>query len=193
MARIDTLEESVHKLYAAKNPARADWCDWLGEHHVFVVADNATILAERFGANKELARAAALLHDIADASMSRFANNHEEESLRIARDLMQKAGSSKEEINVTVDDAIRLHSCHDGKAPESIEGKILATADSQAHLQTDFYVFATWAMGKEKSLADLKHWVLKKIDRDFNNKILFDEIKNECEKDYLQLNNLFRR
>lgn len=193
MTKIQNLETSVRALYAAKNPSRTDWCDWLGQHHVFTVAANATKLAQRFGANQELARAGALLHDIADTKMSRFADNHEQASLDIARELMQQAGFSEAEIALAVDDAIRYHSCHDGKIPQSIEGKVLASADSQAHLQTDFYIFATWALGKEKPLQDTKGWVLKKIDRDFINKILFDEIKDECRADYERLKILFSR
>src|SRR4051812_48612301 len=128
-SRMQKLEAQVHQLYAAKNPERADWCDWLGDNHVFLVADNATTLAGRFGANEELARAAALLHDIADTQMKRFADNHEEASLQIAREQLQKAGFSIDEIKLIVDDAIRWHSCHDGHVPNSIEGKVLAAAD----------------------------------------------------------------
>ena len=68
MTRIQKLEHAVTDLYAAHNPERTDWADWLGENHVLLVADNAAGLAQRFGASQELARAGALLHDIAAAS-----------------------------------------------------------------------------------------------------------------------------
>lgn len=194
MTRIQILEQEVTALYAARHPERANWADWLGENHVFLVADNATELAQRYGANEELARAGALLHDVADAKMSRFAPEHEEASLNIARDLLRKAGFNEDEIHITVDDAIRLHSCHDGKMPDSIEGKVLATADAKAHLQTDFYVFFVWTFGKEgKSLSEAKQYVLKKIERDFNNKILFDDVRQECQVAYDELKSLFSR
>ena len=194
MTRIQSLEQSVSDLYTAQNPERADWADWLGENHVFLVADNATELAKRFGANEELARAAALLHDIADTKMSRFADNHEEISLVMARELMQQADFNEEEIQLTVDDAIRFHSCHDGHIPTSVEGRVLATADSQAHLLSDFYLFATWSFGKEgKSLEDVKRYVVKKIDRDFHDKIQFDEVRKECHVAYDRLKTLFSR
>lgn len=194
MTRIEVLEQSVRDLYAAHDPERADWADWLADNHVFLVANNASKLAQRVGANEELARAAALLHDIADAKMSRFADGHEETSLSIARELMQQAGFSEDEIKLTVDDAIRLHSCHDGRVPTSLEGSVLATVDSQAHLLSDFYVFAAWAFGKEgKSLAEAKAYVLKKIDRDFYDKIRFDDVRNECQSAYDNLKALFSR
>lgn len=192
MTRIETLENTVRELYAAKDPNRAAWADWLAENHVFVVADHATTLAERFGADKELARAAAMLHDIADAKMSRFTDSHAEVSLEIARDLLQQTGFNEDEIKLIVDDAIRYHSCHDDEAPQSPEGKVLAAADSIAHLASDFYVFAVWIFSKDgKSIEQIKEMVQKKLDRDFHNKILFDEIKDEYRTNYEVLKQLF--
>ena len=193
MTKLDKLEEAVKKLYEAKNPERDGWADWMVDNHVFVVADYATSLANRFGANTDLARAAALLHDIADCNMSRMDPGHEAESLKIARELMIQSGYTEEEISLVVDDAIRYHSCHNGESPESIEGKILATADSKAHLKTNFYIHATWAFGKTKTLQQLKEWVLKKIERDLNDKVFFDEVREELRPDYEIIKNLFSR
>lgn len=193
MSRINRLEQKVRDLYAQKNTNRAEWADWLADNHVFIVADNASVLAQRFGANEELAKAAALLHDIADATMSRFDENHEAESMKIARKFLQECGYNDQEIVIVVDDAIRLHSCHDGNTPTTLEGRTLATSDSLAHLQTDFYIYATWIMGKNTSLDEIKAWVLKKLERDFHNKILFDEVKTEVQQNYEMLKELFSR
>lgn len=192
MTRIQNLERSVVDLYNQHDPARADWADWLGENHVLLVADYATELAGRFGANGELARAGALLHDIADTKMSRFADGHEEASLTMARTLMEKAGFDEGEIQLTVDDAIRFHGCHDDHVSDSLEGKVLATADAKAHLLSDFYPFAVWSMGKEgKDLDAVRGYVLKKVERDFNDKILFDEVRTECQTAYDALKTVF--
>lgn len=194
MTNIQKLEKSVRELYGSKDPKRDEWADWLYKNHIFIVADNAERLAKRFGANPVVARAAGLMHDIADTKMSRFEDNHEETTLDIGRDLMQKAGFSEQEIELVVDDAMRLHSCHDGKVPASMEGKVMAAADSLAHLQTDFYVYAVWAWGQsDRSLSKAKDWARKKIERDFNDKILFDEIREECRAEYEQLKAVFGR
>lgn len=193
MEKLKNLEQRVKDLYQEGNPNRAEWASWLADNHVFVVADYATELAKKYGANEELARAAALLHDIADVKMKRDDKTHEEESLRMARELMQEADYSEEDIKLVVDDAIRYHSCHGDERPASTEGKILATADSLAHLKTDFYVFATWALGRESTLEEIKEWVLKKIDRDLNNKILFDDVREEVTPDYNLIKELFSR
>jgi putative nucleotidyltransferase with HDIG domain len=193
MSRIEVLEVKVGELYQRRDPERSDWADWLGTNHVPMVADNASKLAQRFSANEEYCRAAALLHDIADTKMKRFDGRHEASSLQIARELLLVCEYSAREIELIVDDAVRLHSCYYGKVPQSVEGKILATADSLAHLQTDFYLFAMWAMAGGKSLEDIKAWALKKIARDYNDKILFDIVRSEVKTDYEMLTTLYSR
>lgn len=193
MDRLQLLEDKVKALYHEKNPHRAAWADWLEKHHVFFVADKAYELAKRYGANEELAQTAALLHDIADTQTTRDDKNHETISLQIARKLMTKVGYTADETKLVVDDAIRYHSCHRSEHPKSLEGKILATADALAHLQTDFYVFAAWAIGQDMTFEELKQWVLKKIDRDLQNKIFFEEIRKEVIPDYERIKTLFSR
>lgn len=194
MERLQKLETSVADLYRQKDPKRDEWADWLADNHVFVVADFASELAQKYGANGELARAAALLHDIADVRMERKNEHHETESLSIARQLMQDAGYTDDEIELVVDDAIRYHSCHGDERPASMEGKILSTADSMAHLKTDFYIYATWAFGHDhRTLEMVKAWTLKKIERDLNNKMFFDDIRKELVLDYERIKELFSR
>lgn len=193
ISRLANLEQLVNDLYEQKSSNRAEWADWLYKNHVYVVADQAVRLAKKYNASEEYARAAALLHDIADAVMSRFDDNHEATSLQLARELLEKSGFKDEEISLIVDDAIRFHSCHDGRVPSSLEGKILATADSYAHLKTDFYVYATWAMGQTTPLDEVKSWVLKKLDRDLHDKVLFDDEKADLLSDYEMLKELYSR
>jgi len=194
MERLQKLEAKAKDLYERKDPARDEWADWLADNHVFVVADFATELAKKHGANEELARAAALLHDIADVKMKRKDEEHEAESLTIARDLMQEVGYNGDEIKLVVDDAIRYHSCHGDERPESVEGKILSTADSMAHLKTNFYIYAAWAFGYDhRPLEEVKAWTLKKIERDINNKMFFDDVRQELVPDYERIKELFSR
>jgi hypothetical protein len=58
----------------------------------------------------------------------------------------KRVATAKSQIELVVDDAIRLHSCYDGNRPASLEGQALAAADALAHLKTDFYVLlhANW-------------------------------------------------
>jgi len=191
MNRIDKLEAKVRELYEAKYPDRADWADWLYENHVFIVADFAVELAKRFGGNVEYSQASAMLHDIADSKMKRFDSGHETESLQIAKNLLKESGYNEEEMGLIVDDAIKYHSCHDGMIPNSVEGRVLATADALAHLKTSFYEYFSTALLEEKTPDEVKQSTLSKLDRDFNNKVLFSEVKDEVEPDYRRLKTLY--
>lgn len=188
MNRLEKLKNLVSELYLSKKKGKADWADWLFENHVFQVADEAERLCERFGGNKNLAVAAAMLHDIADAVVNRFDSNHEQESLKIAEDFLIQAGFSKDEINIIVNDIIKLHSCRSPEnSPKTLEGKVIATADAVVHLQTDFYNFGMENFVKEQSLKDALNWAIPKIERDFHQKIMFPEIREENKDVYENL------
>lgn len=194
MNRLEIITQKVKDLYEAKTPTRTVWADWLYQNHVFVVVNNAKKLAGEKGANAELTQVAAMLHDIADTKMERHEAQHEAESLKMARELMEECGYTPEEITLVVDDAIALHSCHGDERPSSKEGLVLATADALAHLDTDFYIYATWARGKENNpLEEVKAWVLKKIERDFNNKVCFEDVREQTRPSYEMIKTLFSR
>lgn len=190
MSRLEKLKKKIDELYQSKNVDRDEWADWMREHHVFIVADYAGALADRFHANKELAQAAGMLHDIADAVMGRFVPGHKEQSLAMAKKFLLECMYSDEEISIIVDDAMQLHSCRDGNIPRSLEGKIMATADGLVHLKTDFYQHAIQFKQKEKTNEEIKKWALPKIDRDFSDKILFTEVQEETRPDYERLKQL---
>jgi putative nucleotidyltransferase with HDIG domain len=193
MNKLEQVRAKVNELYTSKDPNREEWADWLYDNHVLIVAKNAHDLAKKYSANEELSEIAALLHDIADAKMARVNPDHEEASLEIARQVMAETGFTTEEIKLVVDDAIRYHSCHGDERPKSKEGLVLATADSLAHLQTDFYIHAAWAFGKDRSLEVLKVWALKKLERDLNSKISFDDERESARADYDIIKELFSR
>ncbi|NTW15505.1 MAG: HD domain-containing protein [Candidatus Moranbacteria bacterium] len=191
MKKIDFLKDKVCQLYEAKNPDRADWADWLFQNHVFVVVNYAEAIAKKIQAKEELAMAAGMLHDIADAEMSRFDERHTKRSQEIAETLLKDAGFPDREI-ATVIDAINHHGCRDGKVPVTSEGKVMATADAVAHLSTKFYDYARKAMGRAgKSSEEIASWALSKIERDYNDKIFFDEVRTEVLKDYERVKALF--
>jgi putative nucleotidyltransferase with HDIG domain len=186
------LKGKVDALYGECREGREAWADWLYEHHVFLVADKAAEIAQRFGADPELAAAAGMLHDIADAEMSRFAPGHAERSLAIARELLAECGYTVEEILIVVDDAIMFHGCRDGVCPQTMEGKSMAAADAVVHLTTDFYEHAHQAhIAAGMSDADSRAWTLKKLDRDSNDKILFPEVRAEMVEQHDHLRRVF--
>ena len=190
MKKIELLREAVQNLYKQSLPDRDEWADWLYDNHVLWVAKMSRKLAEKYDADADLAEAAALLHDIADAKMPRRNDAHEEVSLGIARELLTNCGFDQNEITLVVDDAARYHSCHNGEKPESKEGLVLATADAMAHLQTGFYIYAVRNM-TTKNLDEVTQWVLAKLERDYNKKIFFEDERKEVKPAYETLRTIF--
>lgn len=60
------------------------------------------------------------------------------------------------------------------------------------HLSTDFYDHALEAMSKDgKSFGEIVSWALPKIERDFNDKIFFGEVRDKVRGDYERAKALF--
>jgi putative nucleotidyltransferase with HDIG domain len=192
MSKLSKLEQKVTELYERKDPARDEWADWFWAIHVRLVADFASELARKYKVDVDQARAAALLHDIADTVMGRFKPDHEEKSLQIARELLIDAGYNKEAIKIIINDALRYHSCHGDQAPSSGVGKILATADALAHFESEFYSGYEQNMRNENRwTAESKQRALQKIDRDYYKKIFYDEVRDRVKPRYEKLKSHF--
>lgn len=193
MNKVDELEQRVRALYEQQDPNRDSFADWLYENHVFVVTDYAKELANRYGVDIDQCQAAAMTHDVADTFTSRFDEEHDSKSMKKAKELLLSCGFNDEDIDIVIEDALRYHSCHGEERPSTQVGKILATADSLAHLKTNFYPYYTWFKGKDLPYEELRERIFNKLDRDYYNKIQFDEVRKECEYDYKILKELYGR
>jgi len=91
--------------------------------HVERVVKLAVYIAKREGADVEVVKKAAELHDIA-----RDKPNHAVESAKIAREMLKKQGYSDEFIE-KVAHCIKAHSFSSGIEPKTLEAKILSDAD----------------------------------------------------------------
>lgn len=193
MNKLEAISAQVKELYESKQAGRDKIADWIYEGHVLIVADYAKQLCQEFGGNPDLAVAGALMHDIGDAVMSRFAEDFNEQSYQIARDFMAKAGYSSEDADFVITEVITPHSCHKGeRQPEDVNGKILATADAMAHLCTDAYLYWCWNhMFRSGTLEEYKAGARKKLDRDFNEKIQWDSVRDRVRPEYDALVSVF--
>lgn len=193
MGSLDILRQEVDRLYTTQNAQRSAFADWLYANHVYQVAETSADVAKRFGGDADMAYAAGALHDVADALMPRQDSAHAARSAEIAREVLGKAGFTEVQITVIVDDALRFHSCHGADRPQTLEGKALATGDAIAHLTTDFYPYVSQAgdFAKGKTTEQISEWLSEKINRDFNAKIAYDEIREEVRKSYETLMHRF--
>lgn len=190
MKRLDKLKKEVASLYKNPHPNADPWIVWSYPNHVLIVAKNAERIAKEQSADREACVAGALLHDIADAMMPRFSQDHEKESLKKAGELLEECGFSSQESNFIINEIIATHSCSD-TMPTTLEGKVLATADGMAHFQTDFFIYAAWHHFGSENRDEFKEWVLKKIDKHFFKKIFFNKYRKEIEQEYKALKLLY--
>jgi hypothetical protein len=191
MQPLPTLREKVAALYNAGNPAADPCVDWGYTNHVLWVANKTAQLAEREGARTDLAVAGALLHDIADAVMTRKNPAHEEKSRALAGQLLQESGFSREDTDFIVNEIIGPHSCRE-RMPTTLEGKVMATADGAAHFLTDFYAVFLWRhYGPRDDYPAFREWALKKLEKDITKKFFFADVKADVLPQYEALKRLF--
>jgi len=192
MSRLELVEQGVDDLYRSQDPNRDTWTDWMYRKHVKSVAEYGVRYAEQFHGNVDRVVAACLLHDIADTKISRSnSSQHHELGEEIARTILHEADFSENDIAIIVDDALRFHSCHGDERPQTLDGKIMATADAAAHLLTKFYDENENELPVQRDKSTFQSRVKKKIDHDFHNKIFFDEVRDEVEKRYIFLKKHF--
>jgi putative nucleotidyltransferase with HDIG domain len=191
MQKLDILRQNVEDLYTSNNPDADVWIDWSYPNHVLFVADLTGKIAAAQHANAELAVAGALLHDVADAVMSRRNPEHEAKSLALADEILRKCGFSEDETTFVVREIIKPHSCKK-LMPTSLEGKVMATADGAAHFLTDFYPLFCWRhYGPQDDYEAFKAWMRGKIEKDFTKKLFFDDIKQQVLPHYEALKLVF--
>lgn len=176
----------------AYTSSKDDFAQWIWANHLPIVANIANKLSQKYDANSDIVVSAAWLHDFGDAFTNRHADNHEGLSKNEAIKVLQKCEYTAKEIAYIVDEVIAPHSCKEGYLPETVEGKILATADSLAHFSTDFYVQFAWKhLPENKSYQEYLEWVAEKLERDFHIKIFFEEERKAIQYKYESLKEVF--
>ncbi len=179
----------VEKLYAASITSMGTW---MWRNHTQWVADRAVNLAEKYGADIEKVRAAALLHDLGDSQYERDHQDFETWSYEQGKIILKKAKFSHAERQEILE-AISTHSCHAGHLPAATLGKVLATADAMWHLQTNFFPVICYMNRPDgtKTYEEWQNWFSQKIERDFGPKIFYDDEREAVRDDYNALVRVF--
>jgi putative nucleotidyltransferase with HDIG domain len=187
--RSKTVFAEVSGLYQA---ATTSMGKWMWHNHTQWVADKATKLAEKYGANIEKVYCAALLHDLGDSRYERGHADFDTWTWEKSKEILKNAGFRKNERDEILN-AIRTHSCHPGHLPTALEGKILATVDGMWHLQTSCFPMLCYKQKPEntKTYEEWQKWFNQKIERDFGPKIFFEDERAEVQKDYEALLRVF--
>lgn len=173
--RLKSIEEEIKTLH--DNSLDECMRKWWFKGHVLTVMEYVKVISQEKGGNTENLILAALFHDIARAWGVINEPQLMNESLSKSEEIMKKYNYSNEDIQ-SVKNIIKTHSCRDS-LPESLEGKILSTADALAHFFSDLYFilpFNGWFYAAN-DYDGYKKWLLKSIEKNFNKKIFFEDYK----------------
>ncbi len=189
MSKHEQVAQLVEKAYASSSDALAHW---MWEKHVPIVAQKAGALCQQHNANADLAVAGAWLHDFGDAFINRHDKQFDEISDNESRRVLQETGYTPEEIEEVITVVIKPHECRGDELPETLEGKILTTADAYAHFMTSFYSEFCWMhIPENKTYPEFIDWVGEKLERDYHTKIFFNDVRAEVTARYEALKEVF--
>jgi len=148
--------------------------EWFFEEHLKIVEKHVLDILEKVpSADKEVVMLGVWLHD---TQRIRGVNApHQDGGAQEAKKIMSQFDYD-DNIIKKVQNIIQTHSCDD-KMPNTVEGRILATADAMAHYTSDF--FLRIAILGDRNVEEYKKWALEKIEKNYNKKISFDFAKEK--------------
>ncbi|MFP4117104.1 MAG: HD domain-containing protein [Candidatus Aenigmatarchaeota archaeon] len=166
-SRLDEISQLVKERFNEAD-VKVHGFTWFFGEHVSVVEDLALDLCDKYGADKEVVRAAALLHDV--GLIGEGPEGHEERSADGCKKILADHNFSKE-FREKVSDVILDNG-------DTLEGRVLETADALSHFKSaHFFVKAA----TEDTYEDFKAWAIEKIEYDLN-RIHFEEESEEAQK-----------
>lgn len=151
------------------------------EYHIEPVVKNALKLGKKLGADLEVLEMAALLHDYAGIVNMKFSKEHHLHGAELAENVLKKLNFPKEKIEL-VKDAIRNHRGSIKSKRETIEAKILASADAMSHFtelaDMMYLVFGIYKYDTKTGVV----WLKDKLTRSW--KKIMPEGRKMIKKDY---------
>lgn len=180
--QIDEIKEYVEEKFRKSD---LDFCgvEWFYKYHIEVVYNIALKLAKKYGADEIVVGLAALLHDI---GIQIDHDKHDEVGAEEAKKVLMKRGYPKD-VAERVADCIRSHMCRASK-PETLEAKIICTADALCKFKTPFF-FVKFATDKKHEPEGVIELMKNRIEKEWN-KIFFKDEKESARKEYETLKNM---
>ena len=134
--------------------------------HIEAVVKNGAVLADRYGADREVVMIAAWLHDIASITNYSMYPEHHIYGAEMARDILAQWNYDKDKTEL-VCRCIRNHRGSVSLERESVEERCVADADAVSHFDSLpsllYLAFGERHMGFEEG----KNFVCKKLERSF--------------------------
>lgn len=153
-------------------------------YHIEAVVKNAILLAEKYGADKEVVMIAAWLHDIASVTDYSLYEDHHLHGEKMAYDILKQWNYDEEKI-VQVKACIRNHRGSVCNEKSSIEELCVADADAISHFDSVPSLLYLAYVEKEMSMEEGKEFVKGKLERSFQK--LSTDSKKYYEDKYQQV------
>lgn len=181
-AKIKELEKELKKLYynppkskLNAEPRRREFLKNFWTYHVMPVAETSRKMAIKYGGDKDIVHIGALMHDIGFIYSKQ---KHDVVGAVKAYNLLVKKGFSQKMARAVSNIAL-CHRCKQ-EFPETIEEKIVASADAIAHFSPAYYLGLSVIANEDYK--DLVKNNFKKLIKDFDNKIFFELEKKKFKK-----------
>ena len=135
-------------------------------YHIEAVAKNAELLAEKFGADKEIVIIAAWLHDIASISDYSLYELHHIHGANMAYYLLMKFDYEPDKMQL-VQECIRNHRGSIKSSKNTIEELCVADADAISHFDNIPNLLYLAYVKKNMGIDEGKEFVRNKLERSF--------------------------
>ncbi|PIS09272.1 metal-dependent phosphohydrolase [Candidatus Beckwithbacteria bacterium CG10_big_fil_rev_8_21_14_0_10_34_10] len=136
------------------------------DNHVLPVVEDAKILAQKLGADRQVVEISAWLHDYASIKNKSFYPEHHLHGARLAGVILKKMNYPEDKID-QVKKCIYSHRASKNIPRKSLEAKIVACADAMAHFKNVdkllYFAYVKRKMDPEEG----KKWVLEKLKRSY--------------------------
>ena len=136
------------------------------QYHLLPVIKNACMLAERYGADKDVVEVSAIFHDYADLIDMNNRDNHHILGANLAEKILKQDGFDEEFIEM-VKKCIINHRASVVNEKFSIEEICVADADAMSHLDS-FVELICWRAYLGESIMECNAFVKNKIVKSYS-------------------------
>ena len=150
------------------------------KYHIIPATEIAIKLAEEKKADKQVVEIATLLHDVTKITGDR--KNHHITGADFAEDFLKNYNIESNKI-IQVKNCIKKHRGSSEFTRDTIEEKIVATADSVAQIEHPLTFFYSWYGRRQCSIDEGADGILRKLNRSWE-KIEFEDVKEKVHNKY---------
>ena len=184
--RTDILEYIQKEVYLrCKKPANKFGMGCY--YHIEAVVKNGELLAQKYGADKEIVMIASWLHDIASITDYTLYENHHIHGANIAYDLLSSLSYDNSKIDL-VQKCIRNHRGSINLKKSSTEELCVADADAISHFDSIPSLLYLAYTQKQLNIEEGTKFVKRKLNRSFHK--LSDASKEYYKEKYHQIMNI---